>query len=106
MLCACLQLLLRKLEEEQHTMAYVTYSINKFDENVSEYLVKLNASLTNGLTFIVKKYQSDEIKTYDSNITEKVMYSKNFDCYLFFLKFDKRTTISMIECFDVIGNVN
>lgn len=87
-------------------MTYVTKSINKFDESVSEYLVKLNDCFTNGLTFIVKKYQSEEIKTYDSTIVEKIMYSSNFDCYLFFLKFDKKSVVSMIERFDVIGNVN
>ena len=87
-------------------MSIVTKSISTFNEDVEEYLAKLNGSLTNQLMFVVKKYQTDEMKTYESKIVKKIMYSKNFKCYLFFLCFSNVERITMIDCFDVIGDVN
>ena len=88
-------------------MSVVTKSISTFSEDVEQYLVKLNGALTNPLVFIVKKKGTSEIKTYESKIVKRIMYSANFKCYLFFMNFGtEREVVSMIENFDVIGDVN
>lgn len=88
-------------------MSVVTKSINSFSEDVEQYLIKLNGALTNPLVFIVKKKGTNEIKTYESKIVKRIMYSVNFKCYLFFMNFGtEREVVSMIESFDVIGDVN
>ena len=89
-----------------HSMKYVTHSVNRFDNSVADYLEKLNGSLTNELTFVVKKAQSSEILLYDSSVVQCVMYSTNFACYLFFVvSQDDEMKVTFVDCFDVVGDV-
>lgn len=87
-------------------MSVLTKSVNEFNEETCQLIDKLNKSLTNNLLFIVQKHGINEMKTYDSRIVKNIMYSENFKCYLFFLNFNEVDRVTMVDRFDVIGNLN
>ena len=81
-----------------------TISFGKdYNQQVDAMLARLNGSLTSDLKLIARK-QTQEVKGYLSKYIEKVLYSKNFNCYIFVLKIKESGTTVLVDYFDVIGD--
>ena len=82
-----------------------TISFGKdYNQQIDAMLARLNGSLTSDLKFVARKAQTQEVKGYLSKYIEKVLYSKNFNCYIFVLKIKESGTTVLVDYFDVIGD--
>ena len=94
--------LTRTIIYPMNNLTQITTSFGKdYDDRLDTLLNRLNNSLTSDLKLIVKKSQTNEIKTYSSSYIEKILYSNNFNSYIFVLKLKDGTSTTLVEFFDV-----